>query len=204
MISSDTLPIDYVFGSERYILSKTELRCVDSAKPANNFSVPLNQVNPNFFHEFSFNPLVIIAILYLVICMIGGTYQLITGSMHLSSDDSIGLVIFSVIVFRVLHYCYKQYTSSAYFHLTSIFDNKIACSIPFTRQTRQKALDFMDTIVKRIRNCSPSNDSVLSLLSWYHLISQIEWSQMDASIKQKEVLEKDNKPVIINMLKHRT
>lgn len=207
MISSGTLPIDYEVGSQRYILSKSELRCIDSAKPDNNFTVALNQVNPNFFYHFSVNPAFIAALVYFAVIgggMIVRTYRWLSGSVPFHSMDAGHLVLLCLIFTSIIYRSYRQLKQSPSFHFTGVFDNSIVCSIPFTRKTKAKAMVFLESMAKRIRECPPSNESVISLLSWYQLISQIEWSQLDASIKLKEVAEKNTKPVIINLLKHKT
>lgn len=198
MISSDNFPVKFEINGKSYLLSRSELRAIDPKNASRSYTVPLNELNPNFYHSVRVSIFLVISLVYFSIMFALGSYELLSGA-HITESVAahLAIIVFvlSVSGYRIVR-ALKDYP---YYYFNSMLDNSKVYRIAFNRKERQKTVEFMQLVAKRVREASLSNRAIINLLGSYHLLSQIEWSQLDASIKQKEFVAKTNESVVINL-----
>jgi hypothetical protein len=201
MISSEQMPISYEFKTQRFILSKTELRCVDEVNPDHNFVIALNEVNPNYFQAHHWNVLFVLGGCYFFTGFIVSAYTLLTHPANQTALHRLMLTLLVLIVMSIR--LYKILSTGHQFCFRKLSENKLAFALPFNRKSKVKVKEFMRHLVKRIREAPLSNMSTLGLLGSYQLLTQVEMTQLDATIRQQAAIEPVNTPVIIHLKNRR-
>lgn len=198
MISSDNFPVKFEMDGKSYLLSRSELRAIDSKDPSRSYTVPLNELNPNFYHRIRVSIFVVISLAYFTIGLALGLVSLLSGA-RMTDTIATQLVLFSVVLAITGYRIFQAMKDYPYYYFNSMIDGNKSYAIAFSRKDKQKTLEFIQLVAKRVREATLSNRAIINLLGSYHLLSQIEWSQLDASIKQKEVNNKSNESIIINL-----
>ncbi len=199
MISSDNFPVNFEISGRRYLLSKTELRAIDTKDEKRSYAVPLNELNPNFYHRIRVSLFMILSTAYFSVGLLIGLFSLLTGSTYFTTTPISQIAICFAILSLSGYRLYQASKDYPYYYFHSLTENDKSYAIAFTRKEKQQTLEFIKLVAKRVREATLSNRTIINLLGSYHLLTQIEWSQLDASIKQKEVSGKTNESVIINL-----
>lgn len=186
MIAQDNLGLEYNVGTRRYILGKSILRCVDQSKPQNNFSIPLNTIDPNYSYGIAFSSVAILFAAYFAIGVIVRGIQWLSASPRFDVSGNIQLIIFSGVLVLICYRAYKDYNADNAFKFTFRHEDKIAFSIPKMRKQREKTQAFLNAIASNIHQATPSNEHILNLLGHYDLLTRTEWAQLDANITQND------------------
>lgn len=196
MNTHDIFGLEYKIGSKCYHLTKTELRCIDRAKPRNNFSIPLNQIDPYYSYGGSYSIIYILFIAYISIGVIVRTAQWLYGSQQFTSLANTQLIIFSIFLLYVGWKSYHQFKACRVYQFVYLRDGTEAFSIPVNKKTKEKIQGFLNALVSRIHQVIPANEHVLVLLDQYSLLTHAEYAQLDANILHSQSETKHNTNVI--------
>lgn len=195
MNKPDIFGLEYKIGKKRYVLSKHEIRCIDAAKPQNNFSLPLNQIDPYYSVAGDYHSACIFFGLYAVFGVITKTYQWISGTPFdtFHTIQSIFMVVLALVVGSHL---YRWINHRASYTFGFLLDNGIAFVLPTDKKHKEQAETFVASIVERIHKTVPSNEQVLFLLCQYGLLTQTESTQLESYIQENQQTTKSEKNVI--------
>jgi hypothetical protein len=197
MSTKDIFALEFKTGKRRYILNKAELRCVDSSQEKNNFSIPLNQLDPYYQYGGFLSILWLLGVLYLVAGIIANGvrwFYLKPTFTHIEQLDHIQLIVFSGFLCVAVYQCYQYFKTSRTFRFSYLRDGELAFSLPKT--TKNKTQQFVDTLVTRIHEAAPANELVLYLLRQYGLLTNVESNQLDAYLQKNASVPKVKQNVI--------
>jgi hypothetical protein len=196
MNTHDIFGLEYKIGSKCYLLTKTELRCIDQSKPKNNFSIPLNQIDPYYSYGGSYSIIYILFIAYISFAVIARTAQWLYGSQQFTTSANTQLIIFSIFLLYAGWKSYHQLKACRLYQFVYLRDGSDAFAIPVNKQTKEKIQVFLNALVNRIHQVIPSNEHVLVLLDQYNLLTHTEYAQLDANILHSQSETKHNTNVI--------
>ena len=187
MSTQDNIGLDYTIANKHYLLTKTELHCKDHAQPKNNFSIALNAIDPHYSYDFNYSIFGILAGVYLTFGVIVRSFQWLTGSPRFDLLANTQLIVFLGFLFLFCLRSYKSFKDEIAFNFSFLYENQTAFSIPKTRKNPEKTQAFLDAIVNKIEQATPSNQRVLYLLCHYDLLTKTEWAKLDATITSHEI-----------------
>lgn len=199
MVITNNFPVSIEVGSTRYVLSRSELRAIDSREPNKSYSVALNELNPNYVHHFKINPLALLGMVYFAGGFIYNLYLFLSATAGPSDNPLVFMLLSGGLLIYACYGLYRGMKMKPCFYFHSLTQPGKAYAVMFNRRNRTNAIDFVNQIAKRIREAPLSNLAIVNLLGSYHLLTQIEWAQLDANVKQKEVRSQPTEPVIINL-----
>jgi hypothetical protein len=194
MFSQEQLTIEYIADNKRFILGKSELRCIDQKNEANILKVPLNKLDPNYNFYYSFNPIILVFGILLVANgirgVLGDVLDAAIASHYINSDTRQAALI--VLGFFTLNFiAYLLYRSNRRrkalqgYRFVFLGENETAIIIPKLKNDAAKTESFLQALTQRIRKATPSNETILFNLEQYHLLTRVEWAQLDVNILKK-------------------
>jgi hypothetical protein len=195
MNSNDILGLEYRIGKQCYILRKTELHCIDQPKVKNNFSIPLNQLDPHYSYGGSrYSIFWLLCVGYIVIGIIVRALQWFYGSSQFDFIGNTQLIIFPFFLALVGFQFYRRGKAIHCFRFYYLRDGALAFSLPMNHKNKTKTLEFLQALLTRIYDATPANGYVFYLLCQYGLLTNTEITQLDVSIqkKQTEFTPKEN------------
>ncbi|MCW8444228.1 hypothetical protein OQJ05_09225 [Fluoribacter gormanii] len=187
MNTSDMFSLEYKFGTQLYLLSKTEIRCIVQSQPKKNFCIPLNQINPHYIYGGFWQPFYLLLLGYISFGIIVRSNQWLSKSPRFDMFGTTQLIVYLFIFIFASYKFFCQYKERCTFRFSFLHDDTIiAFSLPNDPINKKKNQAFLEAIVNRIHEAAPSNEDTLFLLQRYELLTPIELTQLETSIYQTQ------------------
>jgi hypothetical protein len=196
MNKKDIFKIDYEIGSQRYLLTNAEIRCLDSSNSKKNFTMPLNLVQAYYSYGGSY---AVQKILFIIYVGIGVSVFLMRSFYGTQRHDALlltKLIIFSLMAMGAAWFYYKNKKKFHAYQFYHLEDGTPAFSIPVNSKTKDSIQPFLTALVNRIHQTTPANDHALFLLERYSLLTNSEYTQLETNILHHQIEEKPTSNVI--------
>ncbi|KTD35165.1 hypothetical protein Lnau_1836 [Legionella nautarum] len=197
MSVAEIFNLEYRVGSKAYILSKTELCCIDR-KRKNNFSIALNEIDPSYIYGGFYCPIFLLFFAYIAFGLTVRAVQWFYGSPQFNFSANIQLIFFPFMLLLASYRLYSHNKERAAFRFYSLRDGSMAFSLPIDKKNKGKTEAFLRAIVSRIHQITPANEHVLFLLCKYGLLTPTESTQLEAYIQQGQSETKSNVIPFVN------
>ncbi|STY29099.1 Uncharacterised protein [Legionella wadsworthii] len=194
----DLFNLEYKINKKVYILGKTELHCIDRGNEKNNFSIPLNQLDPHYTYGGFQSPMFFIYFTYLAAGILVRSLQWFYNSPKFNFTGNVQLILFLIFLFITGYHFYHQIKNRG-FRFYHIHEGTIAMTLPLPlkKQYKEKTIEFLDELVHKINQITPSNKQIVSLLDEYGLITQAEQLQLETYIVHNQ---SETKPSFENVI----